>query len=143
MTKIFIPVDTLTAIQNSPYPDERTVIDYFGMPLPSHVQLDLTADLVNQMKEVQQLLNQHSLARIEFLSSFHRDTNKSWVTFYRDGDLLPISQYEDFDKLWPTIEQDSFRLCADSLYGGQFTAEFIYGNGSCAEIVFHTHHFSV
>lgn len=127
----------LNKIKDEEY--ERIFTTY-GMPVPTHLQLQLSQELLNKMIAVKNISNLYNLKKIEFYSKDRNNTNRSFANIFNGDTKIETTYYEEAGK-FPCYNNESFRLIYDSFYE-QFCVEFYYIN-SYIECPFSTHYFDI
>lgn len=147
MKQIIVPIDVHSYLG---YGSDKTeqkdmegfVLRTFKMPIPTHAKLSFQPSLIEKMKKVQNFMCEQKLSTSSFISSFRKDTEHSHVELLHENKEIIISKYEDFDRLFDSLDTKCFTLSCNSIYENTFTAQFIYVT-SWTEFVFSTSNFSI
>lgn len=123
---------------------DEEILSIFKMKLPTRIELHLTDNIINKMKKIQNFIEEDNLSNVEFYSSSksRRNPDSSFAVFYDGDDILKTSQYEDFDKMYDTID-DGFKITCSWFHSKKFTLQFLYVSASCYEIVINTQYFDI
>lgn len=126
---------------------QETLEDFkniYKMEFPTHIHLTLSDKLIDKMKNIQKMMVDNNLITIETFSSYSSEPDEdSFATLYKNGELLKISQYSDFGKLWDTVDLQAFKLRCEFIHSNKFMAEFIFTTGYCYEFVLQTQYFDI
>lgn len=124
---------------------DEEILSIFKMKLPTRIELHLTDKIINKMKKIQHFIEDDNLSNVEFYSSSksRRNPDSSFAVFYDGDEVLKTSQYEDFDRMYDTIELDGFKITCSWFHSKKFTLQFLYVSASCYEIAINTKYFDI
>lgn len=121
-------IEVTIARENFFHYTNEEVIEKFGMPIPTHVKIHLTDELKNKAIKMKQVMKELQLSSMKTISSRGADETHSHLELFENGINIPIACCEDFDRLFPVFDPQSFMLCIDSL-NKKFHISFLYTNG--------------